>query len=211
MDYPEEIYATRDGGMLIPMLHNSTSGVGWGRQHAYDVGFAAGLAKGNAEQADPLKGYSNLTAAISAGEPIDWEKLDKLKVQCVHPDMGTLRGTLKRRESAESDSPNGWWNGGMDCIYVNALIQAWFDEDGWTLWVEGEVPLPRKTADQLEVGTYFLSKFEEGMEHLVYVGSRAGSGEKTIYYAPEMTKSYSPPYKWVVLEEYGTFQKPEGK
>ena len=168
--------------------------------------FRAGLA----EQADPLAGYANLTEAISAGEPIEYEKLDGLKVQCVNPSLGGLRGTLKRNKAYASDHFHGW-DDDMNLIYTRALWHSWLGLHNWTLWVEGEVPLARKTADQLEIGTYFLSKFEEGMEHLVYVGSRAGSGEKTIYYAPEMTKSYSPPYKWVVLEEYGTFQKPEGK
>ena len=48
---------------------------------------------GKAEEADPLAGYSNLTAAISAGEPIDWAKLDGKKVQCDNPDVGTNRGS----------------------------------------------------------------------------------------------------------------------
>ena len=41
--------------------------------------------------ADPLAGFSNLTAAISAGEPIDWEKLVRRKVQYVKPGFGAFR------------------------------------------------------------------------------------------------------------------------
>lgn len=175
-------------------------------EQAFRAGFTRAL-----EKADPLTGYSNLTAAIEAGEPIDWERLDGLKVQCVKPEVGTLHGTLERNESLPADYSAGWWREGADGLYRSAFIYGWTEHDGWALWIEGEIPLVRKTADQLEVGTYFRSKFEGGREHLVYVGLRIGSNEKIIYYAPEMKKSYSPPYKWVVLEEYGTFQKPEGK
>lgn len=147
MEYPEEIYATRDGGMLIPMLRSSTStsGVGWGRQHAhdvghkngYDVGYKDGYEVGKAEQSDPLAGYSNLTSAISAGEPIDYERLDGLKVQCVNSDIDTLRGKLVRDDVWPADSAPGWVVHGMG---ITDII-AWYGEDGWTLWIEGEIPL----------------------------------------------------------------------
>ena len=209
MEYPEEIYALRNGGLLIPTLRSSASSVGWGRQHAYKVGYEAG----KAEQADPLVGYSNLTEAISAGEPIDWEKLDGLNVKCVNPGLrGELHGTLERDPDCLPDVCGAWWGTGMNDTYLSALVDAWNGIRGWTLYVEGEIPLRRKTADQLDVGTYFLGKnpkFKD--ESLVCVGGWDIHDCKSIYYAPSLIKSDFPAAKWVVVEEYGTFQKPEGK
>lgn len=176
-------------------------------QHLIKHAFEAG----KVEAADPLAGYSNLTAAISAGEPIDWERLDGLKVQCDNPDVGTLEGELERRESAESDSPNGWWKSGRDYIYVNALTEAWCDEDGWTLWIEGDIPLVRKTADQLEVAHFFTGVLSgTTSESLMCVAGELGNG-KRVRYASDFMPSHHPANKWEVIEEYGTFQKPEGK
>ena len=173
-------------------------------QHAFEAG--------KAERPDPLEGYSNLTAALEAGEPIDWEKLDGKKVQCDNPDVGTNRGELERRERVASDSPDGWWKGGMGYIWANALTIAWNGEDGWTLWIEGDIPLVRKTADQLEVGTYFITSIES-RKYLMYVGGWDSEVHKTIHFAPAMGVSNTPASEWVVLEELGPcgFVEPEGK
>ena len=201
MEYPEAIY----DGLADPQgcSHRLSEVL---VERSYNLGYGVGHAKGLAERPDPLAGYSNLTAAISAGEPIDWERLDGLKTQCVNHDVGTNRGTLERRESVESDSPDGWWKSGMDFIYVNALIHSWQGEDGWTLWIEGDIPLVRKTADQLEVGIYFLGESEWEL----YVGEKI-DGSKIVRHVPKMEESLFDPSEWVVLEEYGTFQKPEDK
>lgn len=165
-----------------------------------------------AEQADPLAGYSNLTAAISAGEPIDWERLDGKRVQCVKPEVGTLRGKMDRDVRYYTDEPGGWWSSGMDSSYTTAFRSAWNDKYGWALWLEGEVPMRRKTADQLPDYTYFLGKSGDGETYLLYTGCPIRSGTiRNIYYAPEMKRSFTPASEWVVLEEYGPFQKPEGK
>ena len=167
---------------------------------------------GKADQSDPLAGYSNLTAAIKAGEPIDWERLDGKKIQLVNPEMGTLRGTLERDKRCAPDSFYGWWDGETDSVYVRALCPAWSGFSGWSLWVKGEIPLIRKTADQLKVGTYFLGKAWGDDPYLAYVGRPLAIDKvKTIYYAPEMLKAITPASEWVVLEEYGPFQKPEDK
>lgn len=207
MEYPEEIYYV--GAEDVPMSDSLRKGwTGWGRRLAFRVGYKAG----KAEQPDPLEGYSNLTAAISAGEPIDWEELDGLKTQCVKPGVGTLRGTLERNESRPADNPAGWWRKGADSLYVSAFIYGWTEHYGWTLWIEGEVPMRRKTADQLEVGTYFLGERWSDAPRLMYVGRPSESiPANTIYEAPGMFETITPPSEWRVLEEYGTFQKPEGK
>lgn len=207
MKYPEEIYATRDGGTMTTKQRAGGKS-GWGRRHAYEVGYEAG----KAEQADPLAGYSNLTAAIKAKEPIDWEKLDGLKVQCVNPDIGTLRGTLKRDPSCLIQRASGWWHQGVDDAYVHSLTSAWEGEDGWTLWVEGEVPLRRKTADQLPSGTCFRGRtsIEGGSVELGGVVVQGVDGFKTATFAGLFEDRLAREVE--VIEEYGigTFEKPKG-
>lgn len=104
----------------------------------------------------PLEGYSNLTAAISTGEPIDWEKLNGLNVKCVNSGIATVAGVLVRKRESSEDLYTGWCSVGMDDVYLTALSRAWNGFDGWTLWLEGDIPLRRKTADQLKVGTFSL-------------------------------------------------------
>lgn len=171
---------------------------------------------GKAEQLDPLAGYSSLTAAISAGEPIDYEKLDGLVAKCVHSTLGDLLYPLEvdgngRKVIWESEG-KFWFTTSGGKVWAEALREAWDGQNGWTLWVEGEVPLIRKTADQLKVGTYFLGQAWGDSPCLAYVGHPLKIDVvKTIFYAPEMLKAITPAYDWVVLEEYGTFQKPEGR
>lgn len=162
--------------------------------------------------ADSLEGFSNLTVAIKDNEPVDWEKLEGRKTQCVSPGIGEARGVLARRVMLKPDLPDAWWKDGMDYIYVNALYEAWYGRRGWTLWVEGEIPLRRKTADQLEVGTYFITSVES-RKYLMYVGGWDSEGRKTIHFAPAMGVSNTPASEWVVLEELGPcgFVEPEGK
>ena len=176
-------------------------------QHLIKHAFEAG----KAEKTDPLEGFSNLTDAIKAGEPIDWERLDGLKTQCVNHDVGTNRGELGRNETYTSERSAGWFYKSMDKTYVRSLIDAWRGDDGWTLWVEGEVPLRRKTADQLEVGHFFTGVLSDTIrESLMCVAGELGNG-KRVRYAYDFMPSHHPAEKWEVIEEHGTFQKPEGK
>lgn len=156
------------------------------------------------EQADPLAGYSNLTAAISAGEPIDWEKLDGLRTKCVNKTVGTVVGMMDRNVCSSIDEAHGWWSSLMNDIYISAFYAAWSGKNGWTLWIEGDIPLIRKTADQLKVGTYFRG--ESGQR--LYVGEEIDSS-KIIRHVPKMEKSLFDPSEWVVLEEYGPFPFPD--
>lgn len=161
--------------------------------------------------ANSLEGYSNLTAAISAGEPIDYEKLDGRNVQCVNPNVGTNRGNMDRDTRYLTYEAKGWWSSEMDDVYIEAFCSAWEGRSGWTLWVEGEIPLIRKTADQLEVGHFFTGKLSgTSSENLMCVAGGICHG-KHIRYASDFMPSQHPAEKWEVIEEHGTFQKPEGE
>lgn len=127
------------------------------------------------------------------------------------PAPDPLEGFSNLTEAIKAGEP-AWWKDDSDRAYIEAFNQAWRGKDGWALWVEGEIPLRRKTADQLEVGTYFLGKAWGDDPYLAYVGRPLEIDTvKTIYYAPGMLKAITPASEWVVLEEYGPFQKPEGK
>ena len=168
---------------------------------------------GKADQSDPLAGYSNLTDARKNGQPIDWDKLDGLSVRIFNPDISIVRGKMARNKYQPRDKETGWWTYGVhEDVYTLAFTQGWKGLGGWSLWVKGEIPLIRKTADQLKVGTYFLGKAWGDDPYLAYVGRPLAIDKvKTIYYAPEMLKAITPASEWVVLEEYGPFQKPEDK
>lgn len=255
MKYPEEIYATRDGGSFAPEMRSSIFNVAWGRRHAYKVGYEAGKAEQSnyiesmsslesvltdveqlegedlpfvkrliertvravrAEQPDPLAGYSNLTAAISAGEPIDYEKLEGRFAKCVHPELPTPLpiGILQVHNESELRTPTGWREpiDSFGTVRRYVLMHSWWGDYDWVLWVEGDIPLVRKTADQLELGTYFWGKTRDSYPCQVYVGCAQGnSAVKTVHHAPTMFKSTTPATEWEVLEEYGPFRKPEEK
>ena len=165
-----------------------------------------------AEQADPLAGYSNLTEAISAGEPIDWERLDGRKAKCVSSDGVTVTYKLERDPAYLLEVFEGWYTSDSARAWEVSLEESWNGETGWALWIEGEVPLRRKTADQLELYTYFLGQVNGDSPYLAYVGSPLATDTKsTIFYAPEMLKSINPSADWEVIEEYGPFQKPDTK
>lgn len=214
MEYPEEIYRTLAGGLLTESQRSRAVAM-WPRRHAYEVGYGKGMTRGmisQLSQPDPLAGYSNLTAAISAGEPIDWERLDGKRVQCVNPEVrGEMHGTLKQNGSLEPYLPGAWWDGFSNAAYINALYDGWYGNDGWTLYVEGEIPLHRKTADQLEVGHFFTGVLSgTTSESLMCVVGEPGNG-KHVRYATDFMPSHHPASKWEVIEEHGPFQKPEGK
>lgn len=215
MEYPEEIYKTRDGGSLAPEMRSSIFNVAWGRRHAYKVGheagYAEGLAKGLAEQSDPLAGYSNLTAAIKAGEPIDWELLDGLKVKCVNRYVGTLRGVLMRNRRLKPDTSDAWWDEEATASYINALYDGWSGKDGWTLWVKGEIPLRRKTADQLPVGHFFTGKILDSQSTPILLCVGLTERMKAVVDGTYFMDSYVPASDWEVIADHGPFQKPEGE
>lgn len=203
MEYPEEIYATLDGGRLTDHLRNAEAG--WGRRLAYQVG--------KVEQTDPFEGYSNLTEAIRTGKPIYWERMEGVKVKCANRSIGTLRGELKRNTAWGENGVAGWYRRDMDYSYVNAFVSAWNGEDGWTLWVEGEIPLIRKTADQLEPGTEFHGVLKNSEPDGVAPELMLRTQGHVLHLDDYTISQLSPRHFEVVkvVGAYDTFQKPEGK
>lgn len=150
--YPDEIYGTRDG--LTMTLKQRDGFGGQARRRAYDLGFRDGRFKERLEASNPLAGWSNLTEAIKEKVRIDWERLDGVEAKCVHPDMGTLTYTMKRDQPEPANTIHGW-NTRESMVWEWAFELAWQKADGWSLWVKGDLPLRKLTADQLEPGTIF--------------------------------------------------------
>ena len=161
--------------------------------------------------ADPLEGFSNLTAARKSGDPIDYEKLDGLKVQFVHPEMGTLHGTLKRDKRCAPDSFYGWWDGETDSVYVRALCPAWSGSYGWTLWVEGEIPSVCKTADQLPLGHLFTGRKLNGTPGEYLLCTSPDEEDTLVLWARDFTWTKLQAKFWEVITDHGPLQKPEVK
>lgn len=215
--YPEEIYAK-----YVEITAGFTNGkytytpeVGKDFEHAYDLGFEHG------QQAQgTLEGWSNLTAAIKAGARIDWERLNGLEAKCVHPGMGTLAIRLQLEEDLDgnlphpADSPQAWHEEGSE---LEAVIEsAWLSNDGWSLWVKGDLPLRKRTANQLLLGTGFRARYTKG--DYVHTYSRAQvvqvNGEPRVIclnaHFSHVIATYTPA-EVEVLEVYGpgTFQTPK--
>lgn len=146
----------------------------WHVERAYSTGYLDGMKA--RKTTDPLDGFSNLTQAIQDGTRIDWEKLDKLVAKCVHPDIGTLTHYMERDTAYPINVSGGWVSSiSEEQMWVDgwgyALQIAWEGEGGWSLWVEGEIPVKKRTADELEPGTCFKGRcMDEVRDCVFYIG-----------------------------------------
>lgn len=221
--YPEEIY---------PKLGFKTDAFGrltqWTTchsdfEHAYDLGFKNGKLKADLENQAPLVGCSNLTEAIKAGERIDWVLLDGVEAKCVHPELGALTHKLERDASYVIDCPQGWckeeassdW-GRIYPVWGNALTSGWDGKEGWTLYIKGDLPLRKRTADQLEPGTCFRARYQMGVSTYTYTRAQVIQiGDKTqvacFSGSAPVVIIWRDPADIEVLEVYGvgTFGKPK--
>lgn len=155
--YPESLYDCPNGGTLTPRQRKTDAGKG--RRRAYDLGYK----DGQAVHCD-LTGWNSLTFAIQEGQPIDWDKLNGMTVRCLNPDYGTLTHKLERDTAYDIDEPNGWWRHrgkGLSFGWGTILGDSWIGKDGWSLYVKGDIPLKKKTADQLMPGTCFKGRHPE--------------------------------------------------
>ncbi len=124
---------------------------------AYDLGKEHALA-------DPGD-WHNLTGAIKAGEPIDFEKLDGRKIRLTKG-QAVVEDVLEQNNNYRLYSYHGGWK----CSVFKYFAPAWHGEDDWTLWVDGEIPMRKQTADTLPFGTSF--KDSHGHEYVVVAHGR---------------------------------------
>lgn len=141
-EYPEEIYDHRLYGSYRRNSNGSKM-----VELAYDLGKKH--AQGDAGD------WYNLSASISAGEPIDWEKLDGRRVKFTNGKT-SIEDILERDEENCSDSPGGW-----NCTSFTSFMHSWRGDLSWTLYLDGEIPMKKQTAEQLPFGTHFRGVFEK--------------------------------------------------
>lgn len=154
--YPEEIYPKRKTEKTAFGIMESWHSTNLDYERAYDLGFRDGRFKERLEASNPLAGWSNLTEAIQAGERIDWAKLDGLEAKCVHPQLGTLTHKLVRDQPEPPNSWAGWGDTDSAISHWDTVFEcAWLGSSGWALYIKGDLPLRKLTADQLESGTIF--------------------------------------------------------
>lgn len=211
--YPEDIYPKRKKEKTAFGIIESWHSTSLDYERAYDLGFRDGRFKERLEASNPLAGWSNLTEAIKAGERIDWEKLDGLEAKCVHPELGALTYKLEHDEIGFRDNPGGWYTDTSTGAWKQAFYDSWMGFQGWTLYIKGDIPLCKLTADQLEPGTCFSGSHPEVCEGesvlCVVIGQANGVPGRVLYPGPTISRLAS---EVEVVEVYrvGTFEKPEG-
>lgn len=200
-EYPVEIYPKPN-----EPIKDST-------ERIYDRGYA----DGQQDQRD-LTGWSNLTEAIKAGERIDWDALDGKKICFKHIDGSVVKDILIRDHSWDASDAAAWVLKHHQ-IALGILFRSCFGEgrDGWSLWVKGELPLSKRTADQLEPGTCFAARHNKGeyTQSYSYAQLVKADGQKpmVVCYSRYLTDIFATidPKEVEVIDIYGegTFEKPE--
>lgn len=122
--------------------------------------------------------WSNLTEAIKNGDPIDWEALEKTFPRAMltcheGKDCCKVKGHL--RTSGAKNTPlediDGWILSGPTEFGLSDLMHDGWNDSGWGLWLEGEIPMCQLTAADLPLGTCFKTMSEE---LAVVIENRAG-------------------------------------
>lgn len=104
------------------------------------------------------KKWSNLTAAIKNGDPIDWEALDsRLGRVTSNQDnhSSDLVFTFYRDTNYPAGTMEGVTESNIPPLFGGLIAKAWRGEEGLRLWVEDEIPLRPLTAADLPLGTFF--------------------------------------------------------
>lgn len=199
-EYPVEIYPKPN-----EPIKDST-------ERIYDRGYA----DGQQDQRD-LTGWSNLTEAIKAGERIDWDALDGKKICFKHIDGSVVKDILIRDHSWDASDAAAWVLKHHQ-IALGILFRSCFGEgrDGWSLWVKGDLPLRKRTADQLEPGTCFRARYKKNGETHDYAWAQllkpSGQKPRVIFFSLALTTLFGSalPEDVEVVEVYGpgAFQTP---
>lgn len=84
---------------------------------------------------------------------------------------------------------------------------------GWielqSLWSEGEVPLRRKTADQLKVGHLFTGRKLNGSPREYLLCTSGGEEDVLVLWARDFIWTTLQARDWEVITDHGLLQKPE--
>ncbi|MEX3609750.1 hypothetical protein VVR12_01720 [Rothia sp. LK2588] len=162
--------------------------------------------------AEETTDWHGLTAAIKAGEPIDWEALDGRKAKCVHETMGELVYELERFKAHSTPTyAAAWCSARSSRVWWDALSRAWKGREGWTLYIDGPIPLKRKTADQLPLGMCFRGVVKDPIEGedadypRCQVLAQDNAETRVIAYRKDLwpMSMFTEPSQLEVIKEYG--------
>ncbi|WP_346844601.1 hypothetical protein [uncultured Rothia sp.] len=92
--------------------------------------------------------------------------------------------THKRDVDIPADTPSGW-----ECASHDAFPKAWRSLGDWTLYIKGEIPVKRKTADHLETGVYFKGTHKNSLKPDAFMMKGGGDW---VFFADDMNLSSYP-------------------
>lgn len=159
--------------------------------------------------------WVSLSMAYRKGQPIDWEALATSGARAMltchkGKDCCQVKGTLrtfggKRSPLADID---GWILMGPSEFHLSSLMDDGWDDSGWVLWVEGEIPLRPLTAADLALGTCFLD-----LTRTPCVVVESHEGKKSVATFGFFFSQVRPAQDVKVWEAYGvgTFKKAEAE
>lgn len=119
-------------------------------ENAYGVGV-----RGNPLPCVPMHGFSSLSRAYHEGLAIDWSKLDGRVARVVRKSSRWYLEYRLHRNPAYPQHKIFGWISNSDSAVGNILNNALVCDNGTELFINGEVPIKRETADKLAAGTFF--------------------------------------------------------
>lgn len=127
------------------------------------------------EITDRYGGYTNLTKAIRDGEPIDFEALDGRRVKFTHDKGTVVKSVLRRRKdkTVKPSIPSAWVLACDDLFFDSELVCGFNGCHGWTMYVEGEVPLRTRTVLDMKPGEQATVRYRDVTYKVVRVGDYA--------------------------------------
>ena len=139
-------------------------------------------------------------------DDLDYEALDGREAKLVHKDGAELTFTMHRDIlRLPADMPSGWAAPKHTGV---AFLAGWHGDDGWKLYIKGDLPTKRVTADTLEPGTGFAGVAPNGSSYHSLIRIISAQGKPLVLSTSSI--EYFKAKEVEVSEVYGigTFQKP---
>ncbi|WP_237220412.1 hypothetical protein [Rothia nasimurium] len=223
-NYPEEIYETRDG--LTMTIKQRDGHGGRARRRAFDLGYEQGRLDGGQEHLEPGALWTRLNRSHPAWGRIDWVALYKRPATLIH---STSMSVIATEVASKGPYSVSYDDGPRETPAHQALLlkalptmthsslhgatqAALEDRDGWALYVLGQLPLRKLTADELAPGTCFRGKHpdvHDGAALNCIVVEQPNSMPKMVIYTNPITNQRASEVEVVEVYGVGTFQTPK--
>ena len=150
-------------------------------------------------------------------DDLDYEALDGREAKLVHRDgveaklvnRDRVEVTLTMRRDTSSvqpaSAPPAW--DAPDCL-VAAFFAAWRGQSGWSLYIKGDLPTKRVTADTLEFSTCFAGVLPSGKSESKLICIMGHDGNSLTYSIAGNASFNSSEVEVTEVYGIGTFQKP---